>query len=68
MVCFVQNDISMLLNVYFWQPIYHLLDPKDQSVGVKLEEQRDWYAGVDKKIGAKMCYKLVDDKSGKIVC
>ena len=25
-------------------------------------------AGVDENIGAKMCYKLVDDDSGKIIC
>ena len=58
----------MLLNFYFWQPVYYLLDPEDQSFGVKSKEKRDRWASVDEKIGAKMCYKLVDDKSGKIIC
>ena len=35
MACFAYNGISMLLNFYFWQPVYYLLHPKDQSVGVK---------------------------------
>ena len=26
------------------------------------------WAGVDAIIGPKMCYKLVDDESGKIIC
>ena len=57
----------MLLNFYFWQPVYYLLDPTDQSFGVKSKEKRARWAGVDKQIGAKMCYKLVDDETGKII-
>ena len=67
MACFAHNDISMLLNFYFWQPVYYLLDPTDQSFGVKSKEKRARWAGVDEKIGTKMCYKLVDDKTGKII-
>ena len=67
MACFAHNDISMLLNFYFWQPVYYLLDPTDQSFGVKSKEKRARWAGVDEKIGAKMCYKLVDDETGKII-
>ena len=68
MCCFAHNDISMLLNFYFWQPVYYLIDPEDQSFGVKLKEKKARWAGVDEKIGAKMCYKLVYDNSGKIIC
>ena len=57
----------MLLNFYFWQLVYYLLDPEDQLFGVKSTEKRARWAGVDENIGAKMCYKLVDDKSGKII-
>ena len=67
MACFAHNDISMLLNLYFWQPVYYLLDPTDQSFGVKSSEKRARQAGVDKKIGTKMCHKLVDDETGKII-
>ena len=38
MCCFAHNDISMLLNFYFWQPFYYLIDPEDQSFGVKSKE------------------------------
>ena len=58
----------MLLNFYFWQPVYYLVDPEDQSFSVKSREKRARWAGVDEKIGAKMCYKLVDEESGKIIC
>ena len=68
MACFAHNDISMLLNFCFWQPVYYLLDPEDQSFGVKSKKKRARWAGVDEKIGSKMCYKLVDDESGKIIC
>ena len=40
MACFAHNDISMLLNFYFWQPVYYLLDPKEQFFGGKLREER----------------------------
>ena len=29
MACFAHNDISMLLNFYFWQPVYYHLDLTD---------------------------------------
>ena len=68
MACFAHNDISMLQNFYFWEPVYYLLDQEDKSFGVKSKEKRARWACVDENIGAKMCYKLVDDESGKIVC
>ena len=68
MACFSHNDISMLLNFYFWQPVYYLLDPADQSFGVTSKEKRARWAGVNESIGAEICYKLVDDESGKIIC
>ena len=68
MCCFAQNDISMLLNFYFWQPVYYLIDPEDQSFSVKSREKRVRWTGVDENIGAKICYKLVDEESGKIIC
>ena len=67
MAYFAHNDICMLLNFYFWQPVYYLLDPTKQSFGVQSKEKRARWAGVDEQIGAKMCYKLVDDESGAII-
>ena len=67
MACFAHNDISMLLNFYFWQTVYYLPDPEDQSFGVKSKEKRARWAGVDENIGATMYHKLVDDESGNIV-
>ena len=63
MACIAFNDIIMLLNFYFWQPVYYLLYPEDQSFGVKSKEKPARWAGVDEEIGSKMCYKLVDDES-----
>ena len=67
MCCFAKNDISMLLNFYSWQPVYYLVDPEDQSFSENLRKKRARWAGVDEKIGAKMCYKLVDEESGMII-
>ena len=61
MCCFAMNDISMLLNFYFWQPVYYLVNPDDRSFSETLRKKRARWAGVDEKIGAKMCYKLVDE-------
>ena len=68
MAYFAHNDISILLNFYLWQPVYYILDLEDQSFGVKSTEKSARWAGIDEKIGIKMCYKLVNDKSRKIVC
>ena len=68
MCCFAKNDISMLFNFYFWQPVYYLVDPEDQSFSVTSRGNRARWAGVDEKIGAKMYHKLVDKESGKIIC
>ena len=68
MCCFAKNDISMLLNFYFWQPGYYLVNPEDQSFSEESRKKRARWAGADEKIGAKMCYKLVDEESGKIIC
>ena len=48
MACFAHIDISMLLNFYFWQPVYYLIDPTQQSFGVQSKEKRARWAGVDK--------------------
>ena len=58
----------MLLNFYFLQPVYYLVDPEDQYFSVTSQEKRERWVGVDEKIGAKMCYKFVDEKSGKVIC
>ena len=68
MCCFAKNDISMLLNFYFWQPVYYLVDPDDHSFSKTSCKKRARWAGVDEQIGAKMCYKLVDEENGKIIC
>ena len=67
MACFAHHDISMLLNFYFWQPVYYILDMEDSSFGVKSTENRARWVGIYEKIGANMCYKLINHKSGKIV-
>ena len=68
MACFAQNDISLLLSFFFCQPVYYLLNALDQSFPGKSKEMRARWAGVNENIGAKMCWKLVDDVSGEIVC
>ena len=68
MACFAQNDVSPVLFFFLWQPVYYLLDESEQSFPGKSKEMRARWAGVDEKIGAKMCWKVVDDVSGEIIC
>ena len=68
MACFSYTDISILLNFYFWQPVYYLLDPTEQAFPGKLKEKIARWANVNESIGSKMCYTLVDDKSENIIC
>ena len=68
MAYFAHNGIIMLLNYLFWQPVCYLLDPTEQSFPCKSKEMRARLAGVDESIGAKMCWKLVDNKRGNIIC
>ena len=68
MANFVQNDISPLIFFYFWQPVYYLLDAEEQSFPGKSKEKRARWAGIDENIGTKMCWKLVDDDNGEIIC
>lgn len=67
MASLVQNDISLLIFFFFWQPVYYPLDADEQSFPGKSKEMRARWAGVDEKIGTKMCWKLVDDSSGEII-
>ena len=68
MANFVQNDISLLIFFFFFsQPVYYVLDATKQSIPGKSKEMRERWAGVDKNIGIKMCWKLVDDVSEEII-
>ena len=68
MACFAQNDISPLLFFFFWQPLHYLLDASEQSFPVKSKKIRARWARVDEKICAKMCWKLVDNVRGELIC
>ena len=68
MANFVQNDISPLIFFFCWQPVYYFLDADEQSFPGKLKEMRARWAQIDESIGTKMCWKLVDDNSGEMIC
>ena len=68
MANFVQNDISPLIFFFFWQPVYYLLDAEEQSFLGRAEKMRTHWVGIDESIGTNMCWTLVDDNSGEIIC
>ena len=68
MACFAHNDIGIILSYFFWQPVYYLLDSTEKSYPGKSKEMRAGRASVDEGIGAKMCWKFIDDNIGKIIC
>jgi len=62
------TDVSPLLHFAFWQPVYFLLDEKEQSFPGKSKELRDHWAGISEHIGHKMTYKLITDDTGEEIC
>ena len=67
MVSFTQNNISPLLFLSFLEPIYYLLDATEQSFPGKSKEKQGRCADISEDIGPKMCFKIVDYDSGKII-
>jgi hypothetical protein len=53
------TDISPLLYFYFWEPVYFLMDEKEQSFPVKSKELRGRW------VGDKMTYKIITDDTGE---
>ena len=68
MANFAQNDISPLIFFFFWQQVYYLLDATEKSCPGISKEMRARWVGAGENIGTMMCWKLVDDVSGKIIC
>ena len=42
----IMNDISTVINFYFWQPVYYLLDSTEQFFTGKSKEMRERWTGV----------------------
>ena len=68
MACFAQNGISLLMVFSFWPLLYYYPDASEQSFPGKSKEMRAKEVGVDGNIGAKKCWKLVDNVSREIIC
>ena len=65
---FNMTDVSPLLHFVFWEPVYFLLDEKEQSFPGKSKELRGHWAGISEHIGHRMTYKLITDDTGEEVC
>jgi hypothetical protein len=53
---------------YFWEPVYFLMDEKEQSFPGKSKELRGRWVGISEHIGNKMTYKIITDDTGEIIC
>ena len=68
MSTFNMTDISPLLVFTFWQPVYVLLDAKEQSFPGKSKEVCGRFVGICEHIGHNMTFKILLDDSHEIVC
>jgi hypothetical protein len=65
---FLMTDISPLLNFYFWEPVYFLMDESEQSFPGKSKELCGRWVGISEHIGNKMTYKIITDDTGEETC
>ena len=67
LLCFEMSDISPLLVFTFWQPVYILLDDKEQAFLGKSKEVRGRFVGISEHIGNYMTFKILLDDSNEII-
>lgn len=68
MSTFNMTDISPLLVFTFWQPVYVLLDAKEQSFPGKSKEVCGHFVGICEHIGNDMMFKILLYESHENVC
>ena len=59
------QDISPLLRFYWWEPIYFKID--DASFPSDSHEKRGHFVGISRNVGDAMTYKVLCDKSLKVI-
>ena len=62
------SDISPMLVFTLWQPVYVLLDNKEQAFPSKSKEVRGRFVVISEHIGHAMTFKILLDDSNEIVC
>ena len=60
----VVPDISMITRFYFWEPVYYALNDSDYENGT---EATGRFVGFAENVGHALCYKILDDKTQKIL-
>ena len=64
---FEMTDISPFLVFTFWQPVYVLLDEKEQHFPSKSKEVRGRFVGISEHIGHVMIFLVLLDNIKEIV-
>jgi hypothetical protein len=59
------QDISPLLRFYWWEPVYYKVD--DASFPSDSREERGHFVGISRNVGNAMTYKILCDKSLKVL-
>ena len=58
MATFQVTDISLLLCFHFWEPVYFLLDEKEQHFPSMTKERRGHFVGIAEHICNKLLVKV----------
>lgn len=59
-------DISPLLRFYFWQPVLYMVD--DSHFPSESREERGHFVGIAENVGHSMTFKILSDKTQKVIC
>ena len=61
------DNISALCAFRFWEPVYCLVDPEEQSFPSQSKVVRAWWIGILENVGAPMTWKVLTNKTKKVL-
>ena len=61
------NNISLMLQFTFWEPIYYLADESERHFPGTLDEKRGRYVGISENIGHSMTFIIITDDTNSSI-
>ena len=67
MATFQVTDISTILCFHFWEPVYFLLNKKEQHCPSMKKERRGHFVGIAESIGHRMTFLIYTEDTNKVI-
>ena len=67
MAMFQVTNISPMLCFHFWEPVYFLLDKKEQHFPSMTKEQRNYFVGIAEHMGHRMMFLIHTEDTDKVI-